>query len=305
MDLLTIGQMAQRNLVSKKTLLFYQDKNLIEPDVIDESNGRRYYHSDQSYRLDLIQRLQATGMALDEIRDVLASESESDLKGSLTAQARRIEEQRTVLASAQHLINEMLEGIQMRESLDPSPKTFPAVQIIPYAEVDIWPFALADLDLPPLEMSVHPCSDQWHTVQRAVKGTIEEHLSSTGLDIPAPLLFRRVGGIYLREAAEAGDPLLHTVFAVLEPHLARRIKPATTIPAGNYLHIPVECESLQGPSCGKCACITAGRMIYTYAKKHLFDAEEKCYIQPYEDPLALKRGALETLTLARVRLLDA
>lgn len=305
MDLLTIGQMAERNLISKKTLLFYQEKGLIEPEYIDESNGRRYYKSDQSYRLDLIQRLQATGMALDEIRDVLASASEDDLEGSLADQARRLEEQRVVLGSSLHLIGEMLEGVRMRKALDPAPTAFPAVQIIPYDAVDIWPFDLADLGLPPLEMNLHPCSDQWHVVQKVVKGAIQDYLTSAGLDIPAPLLFRRVGSIYLREAAEAKDPFLYTVFAVLEPHLARRIKPATVIPAGNYLHIPIECESLQGPSCGKCACTMAGQMIYDYAKRHLFDVEGKCYIQPYEDPLALKNGALETLTLARVRLLDS
>lgn len=54
MELLTIGQMAERNCVTKKTLRLYHEKGLLVPEHVDEENGRRYYTSGQSYQLDLI-----------------------------------------------------------------------------------------------------------------------------------------------------------------------------------------------------------------------------------------------------------
>ena len=62
MELLTIGQMAERNCVTKKTLRLYHEKGLLVPEHVDEENGRRYYTSGQSYQLDLIQPILLLGL---------------------------------------------------------------------------------------------------------------------------------------------------------------------------------------------------------------------------------------------------
>ena len=75
---LTIGQMAQINAVSVQTLRLYDKKGLLKPLVVDESTGYRYYHINQSARLDMIQYMKDYGMTLRQIRDHIEKKSLED-----------------------------------------------------------------------------------------------------------------------------------------------------------------------------------------------------------------------------------
>lgn len=75
---LTIGQMAQINAVSIQTLRLYDKKELLKPLVVDESTGYRYYHINQSARLDMIQYMKDYGMTLRQIREHIEKKSLED-----------------------------------------------------------------------------------------------------------------------------------------------------------------------------------------------------------------------------------
>ncbi len=74
--LLSIGEMAKMNNVTKQTLRHYEREKLLIPAVTDPDTGYRYYTIVQSAKLDLIQRLKFYGMTLEEIRDSLNKKSE-------------------------------------------------------------------------------------------------------------------------------------------------------------------------------------------------------------------------------------
>ncbi len=68
---LTIGEMAKINHVSVQTLRLYDREGLLKPMEVDEFTGYRYYHINQSARLDMILHMKAYGMTLKEIKKTI------------------------------------------------------------------------------------------------------------------------------------------------------------------------------------------------------------------------------------------
>ena len=66
---LTIGQMADLNGVTRETLRHYDREKLLIPWYTDPDSGYRYYHINQSARLDMILYLQSYGFLSKELRD--------------------------------------------------------------------------------------------------------------------------------------------------------------------------------------------------------------------------------------------
>lgn len=112
MEYYTSGQMAESNCVTKKTLRFYHEKGLLTPEFVDEENCRRYYTSEQSYQIDLIQHLQAIGLSITEIAEAL--QDEDALEKTVRQQVTRLTEQQRILAAAQEHACDLAEGIAMR-----------------------------------------------------------------------------------------------------------------------------------------------------------------------------------------------
>lgn len=63
----TIGQFAGLHLVSKKTLRYYKEIGLLQPEGIDSFNGYAYYEDKQSERMKQIQYLRRLRFSLEEI----------------------------------------------------------------------------------------------------------------------------------------------------------------------------------------------------------------------------------------------
>ncbi|MEF9839555.1 MAG: MerR family transcriptional regulator [Lachnospiraceae bacterium] len=64
----TIGELAKLNHLSKQTLIFYDKKDVFKPNIVDETNGYRYYTVDQLEILDSILILKEMGLSLNEIK---------------------------------------------------------------------------------------------------------------------------------------------------------------------------------------------------------------------------------------------
>jgi len=64
---LSIGEVAKAINVTRRIILNYEDKGLIQADVKEGTHGNRYYSADTTSRIRTIRILQNLGLSLDEI----------------------------------------------------------------------------------------------------------------------------------------------------------------------------------------------------------------------------------------------
>ena len=76
--LMSIGEVAKSLHVTRRILLNYEDKGLLQPDVKEGSGGNRYYTPETLTRIRAIRRLQTLGISLDEIK--LYFDDKADLR---------------------------------------------------------------------------------------------------------------------------------------------------------------------------------------------------------------------------------
>jgi DNA polymerase-3 subunit beta len=72
-QLLSIGEFAQRCGLSRSALRFYDQNDLLRPQLVDEETGYRYYAVEQLERAVLVRRLRAAEMPVGLVRHYLAS----------------------------------------------------------------------------------------------------------------------------------------------------------------------------------------------------------------------------------------
>lgn len=73
-DGLTIGRLAERSRVSRDTLRFYERRRLL-PAPRRTASGYRLYTEEDASRVRFIQRAQAMGLTLEDIRDLLRAQT--------------------------------------------------------------------------------------------------------------------------------------------------------------------------------------------------------------------------------------
>lgn len=73
-----IGDFARINRVTVKTLRYYDNLGLLQPEKIDHNTGYRYYSADQMPRLNKILSLKDAGFSLDEISVILNKNMDSE-----------------------------------------------------------------------------------------------------------------------------------------------------------------------------------------------------------------------------------
>jgi len=72
-QLLTIGEFAERCGLSRSALRFYDQNELLRPQLVDEETGYRYYATAQIARAALVRRLRAAEMPVDLVRRYLVA----------------------------------------------------------------------------------------------------------------------------------------------------------------------------------------------------------------------------------------
>lgn len=65
----TIGQISHLSNLSVKTLRFYDQKGLLQPEIRDKENNYRYYSEKQLLQILVLKGLKSLGFSLDEIRN--------------------------------------------------------------------------------------------------------------------------------------------------------------------------------------------------------------------------------------------
>lgn len=93
----TIGQMAEVNHVTKKTLMLYHKHGLLVPEDVDPQTGYRYYTLEQCSTLDMIQQLKQVGLSLAQIRDVMDRKDVAYMQSLIREQVTRMRREMTEL----------------------------------------------------------------------------------------------------------------------------------------------------------------------------------------------------------------
>ncbi len=107
-DLLSIGEFARTTHLSVKTLRRYHESGLLEPAVVDDGSGYRYYTVEQIPTAQVIVRFRQLGMPTREVAAVLAT-ADPDARAALIAgHLERLEgqldETRRAVASLRRLL---------------------------------------------------------------------------------------------------------------------------------------------------------------------------------------------------------
>jgi DNA-binding transcriptional MerR regulator len=111
--MLKISDFSKIAQVSTRTLRYYDDLNLLKPQVIDPESGYRYYAIGQLTQLNRILALKGLGFGLDQIASLLDTQVSSEqMQAYLRQQEREIEAR--ILEDAERLrrVRERLQQIQ-------------------------------------------------------------------------------------------------------------------------------------------------------------------------------------------------
>ncbi|AHI11925.1 MerR family transcriptional regulator [Lactobacillus helveticus] len=89
--LLSISEFAKIAQTTRRTLIFYDQKDIFKPAKIAE-NGYRYYSYGQLYQIGFILGLRDLGLSVEEIKDYLSDDSSDALNKKLIPLRQKIEQ---------------------------------------------------------------------------------------------------------------------------------------------------------------------------------------------------------------------
>ena len=112
-DLYTISELAREFDITTRTIRFYEDEGLLQP----ERNGRQRIYARRDYiRLKLILRGKRLGLSLSEISDIIELyDSDQGETGQLASFLDSIRERRSVLKQQRTDIDATLRELQRIE----------------------------------------------------------------------------------------------------------------------------------------------------------------------------------------------
>ena len=189
MELLTAGQMAQLNGVTKKALRLYEQKGLLEPRFIDPDTGYRYYDYGQCPVLDTIQQMQAAGFSLAEMKDVLDNRDVDLMREVLERKTEELERQAFEIEMAKHSVNRLVRSCNLYEN---NP-IFDRISLEWVRRRRIVRFAITPYLYEPRPTPQNPGLRRWEIGLREIKQQFVER------DLPMSL-FHNVGCIISRES---------------------------------------------------------------------------------------------------------
>ncbi len=193
MELLTAGQMADLNKVSKKALRLYEQKGLLEPYRIDPDTGYRYYTYEQCPVLDTIGQMQAVGFTLSEMKEVLDSRDVALMRDLLERKTEELERQSYEIRMAQHAVGRLLRSCNAYEN-----KPVCGHPILEHMRRRrIMRFSVTPYPFEPSPSQDNQRLRRWELALREIKQQFIER------DLPLAL-FHNVGCIISRESMEAG-----------------------------------------------------------------------------------------------------
>ncbi|MHC1558279.1 MerR family transcriptional regulator [Actinomycetospora sp. C-140] len=149
--MLTIGEFSQLTHLSVRTLRRYHEASLLEPAVVDEATGYRYYAVDQIPTAQVIQRLRELDVPLGDVQRILRT-PDPEVRAALVADhLQRLEGElartRAAVVSLRRLLRPDPAPLDVELRAEPA-RTVAAVEgVVGHHEVESWfAGAVAELD---------------------------------------------------------------------------------------------------------------------------------------------------------------
>jgi DNA-binding transcriptional MerR regulator len=119
-ELLTVGQLARRSGLTPKALRHYDRIGLLRPARVDPA-GQRFYDTAQVQQAELVARLRAVDLPLEQVRECLTASDEA-VRAVLVAHRQRLAARVTRTQSALHRLDHFIaDGIGAPMSTKDSP----------------------------------------------------------------------------------------------------------------------------------------------------------------------------------------
>lgn len=117
----SIGEISKISNISVKTLRFYDQKDIVVPEIRDENTGYRYYSDKQILQLQILRELKPLGFSLDDISSILQYKDIDLLKNKMESKVKSIskdiEKQNYQLAAARSIYNRLTNGVEILSSI--------------------------------------------------------------------------------------------------------------------------------------------------------------------------------------------
>jgi len=100
----SIGQFSIMFQINKKTLRYYDEIGLFKPAFVNENNQYRYYEEEQISVMKEIIRLKNIGISLDEIKEIINSKNNVQIKECYNRRLEEIKKEKQILEKQIQLI---------------------------------------------------------------------------------------------------------------------------------------------------------------------------------------------------------
>lgn len=157
--MILIGELAKRTNISKRTLHYYEQIELLRPTLITE-NGYRYYDEHAILRLQKVLLLKSIGYTLEQIKELLQNQrhmGENDnWIASLHEQIELIEQKKQELSRKQYYLRSTIQSLQLKgmNDLEELLQIISNMQDRPLSEGIIRPEFSDDLQLTSREIDI-------------------------------------------------------------------------------------------------------------------------------------------------------
>ncbi|MFD5312481.1 MerR family transcriptional regulator [Streptomyces sp. ESR1.13] len=149
--MLTIGEFSRLTHLSVRTLRRYHEAALLEPAVVDEATGYRYYRVDQIPTAQVIHRLRELDVPLSDVQQILRTPDPGVRAALVTDHLQRLEDAldrtRAAVASLRRLLRPDPAPINVELRAEPA-RTVAAVEaVVGHRDIATWyAGAMAELE---------------------------------------------------------------------------------------------------------------------------------------------------------------
>ncbi|GAA0742093.1 MerR family transcriptional regulator [Clostridium oceanicum] len=159
-----ISEVVKRYNISRPTLIYYDNIDLLKPSH-NETNGYRYYTYEDMDKLELILALKETGLSLKSIKSFMSDPSHEGSIDLLSTQKKKIDKKIKELQKLQIVLDKRINMISQYQNV----KLYKGIKLDHYSEITICKQDLNYNDLTPYE-----------TASRKLKTALDQSPTSYG-----------------------------------------------------------------------------------------------------------------------------
>ena len=148
-DYLSIGEFAELSGIKRKTLIYYDQINLLKPRKVS-GKGYRYYHYHQLYTVNVIHFFKDIGMSLDEIKEHSKIEQPEEIIELIQRQKEKVQQKQLYYGRMEKMLDLQIESLKENEHFDEQ-----KITIVDYEQVPLFygEMTYVDEDVPRFSVS--------------------------------------------------------------------------------------------------------------------------------------------------------